>query len=686
MKKSLTLIYGFILLPLYQFGQDSLFSGTDFYFPSQVVESSDEWNEDALAGQNEHISYFRKHPIDLNKDDLDDLASLMILTPLQLDALKLYKKNIGPLISEYEMQSVPGWDVQLINKIKPYVTVNLPANPNSLSIFRSPKVHQIIIRTTQMLEKTKGFSSWDELHQQFVYPGSVTGLLLKYNFKSGNHFGFSVSGEKDPGEPLFRNIKSGFDFLTANLWIKDLNSIKLLVLGDYAVNIGQGLISWQGFSFGGSFDPALFKKSSPVINRFRSTAEFGFNRGAAISLSNKNWEHHCWFSKRNLDARLVINEADSSIAEISSFLTTGLHRTTAEISRKNNTKLYQAGYAIQWHHSNFNAGFNFQYVALDNKLTGGKELYEHFRYSGKQMSNLSFDAGFNLFNIHWFGELAFDEEYRFATIIGAIGSLSRYADLAFSYRHVPLTFHSPSLMGLNQYYSINATNSFSSLLNTQLAKGYKLSFCLEQTKNPWPGYSKNSTSLIRSWSIRFLVEKNKRKSLVINFRKNNEQENVQDDHHIIKPICAVVKNQLDIQQHLIISEKCSLINQLNIVGFRKEGLETEEGFSLGCLFQYKTKRRGIKSQLTFRYFNTDEFASGIYFREATVNSTTSNVLVYGKGCRIAALINYDLSKSIVFDFKLTFVEYYGKDDIGQGWDEVLGNQRAFVYAQVKINL
>ena len=123
MKVLLLFFICFLILPFRHYAQDTLTAGLNRFDSFNGAENSGEQNEDALAEQNERLHYYAKHQINLNQENLDELSALLLLTPMQIDALKRYKKNAGPLMSEYEMQSIPGWDVQLINTIKPFVTV-----------------------------------------------------------------------------------------------------------------------------------------------------------------------------------------------------------------------------------------------------------------------------------------------------------------------------------------------------------------------------------------------------------------------------------------------------------------------------------------------------------------------------------------------------------------------------------
>jgi hypothetical protein len=90
--------------------------------------------------------------------------------------------------------------------------------------------------------------------------------------------------DKDAGEQFFKGAqKYGFDFYSFHLFARKLGSIQALALGDFTVNMGQGLIQWQSLAFRKSVDILGIKRQSPVLRPYNSAGEFSFHRGAGIT-------------------------------------------------------------------------------------------------------------------------------------------------------------------------------------------------------------------------------------------------------------------------------------------------------------------------------------------------------------------------------------------------------------------
>src|SRR6478735_8581459 len=81
----------------------------------KVAENAQEEIED--DGWLDDLQEFKKHPLSVNSADAEELKQLRILSDLQIDHLISYRKLFGKLLHIYELQAVPGWNVELIRKL-----------------------------------------------------------------------------------------------------------------------------------------------------------------------------------------------------------------------------------------------------------------------------------------------------------------------------------------------------------------------------------------------------------------------------------------------------------------------------------------------------------------------------------------------------------------------------------------
>ena len=70
----------------------------------------------------QQLDFYRRQPLNLNTATEEEIAALNFLHELQLKNFISYRRLMGNLISIYELQAIPGWDVALIRQLLPYIT------------------------------------------------------------------------------------------------------------------------------------------------------------------------------------------------------------------------------------------------------------------------------------------------------------------------------------------------------------------------------------------------------------------------------------------------------------------------------------------------------------------------------------------------------------------------------------
>ena len=159
-----------------------------------------------------------------------------MLTDLQIEAFIHYRQRIRQFDQTYELQAVPAWDIITIQSILPYVTIGTAISTVDYQTVSSQKLKLEIYRT---LKRSKGYDTL--LNNDFL--GDPYGMLISYKNKFSKSFLFGFTVTKDPGEPFFKvPNNTGFDFNSFHLQLQNRGMIKNLVVGDYTVSFGQGLI------------------------------------------------------------------------------------------------------------------------------------------------------------------------------------------------------------------------------------------------------------------------------------------------------------------------------------------------------------------------------------------------------------------------------------------------------------
>ena len=118
-----------------------------------------------------------KHSININTAGINELKEISFLSDIQIVQLINYRKLLGPFIDVHELQAIPLWDIETIQKVLPFINLNNTVTlvENLSKRFRNGD-RQLLIRFSEVLQKSKGFTDTGAVSG---YLGSTPKLLVK---------------------------------------------------------------------------------------------------------------------------------------------------------------------------------------------------------------------------------------------------------------------------------------------------------------------------------------------------------------------------------------------------------------------------------------------------------------------------------------------------------------------------
>jgi len=373
----------------------------------QQLENTAEHNEDQETEDDSYLQqmqHFLKNPVNLNVVNASELKEFRMLTPIQIQNFILYRTLVGKLVDIYELQAVPAWDLQTIQKIRPFITVSLQvAVLNTFDTRFKNGEHSILIRVSQVLEKSKGYLLDSSTATNF-YPGSPQKILFRYKYVYKNLLQFGLVGEKDAGEEFFKGTqKQGFDFYSLHLFARRIGIIQALAIGDFTVNLGQGLTQWQSLAFKKGPDVMNIKRETTVLRPYNSAGESNYHRGAGITLGKRYWQLTAFASYRKVDANFVTDTSQNQEDFISSFQTTGYHRTKSETDDKGIQRQFTFGGNFSYQYKRLYLGVNAVQYKFKLPLIKSPDPYNHYALTGTNFGNYSLDYSYTFKQINLFG-------------------------------------------------------------------------------------------------------------------------------------------------------------------------------------------------------------------------------------------------------------------------------------------
>jgi hypothetical protein len=651
----------------------------------QQLENITENNEDQETEDDSFLQamiQFQKNPVNLNIADEATLKELRLLSAIQIANLLSYRDVLGELLSIYELQAVPGWDVQTILKLRPFITVTTAFSlGETLSERFRDGEHTMLLRASQVVESSKGYLI-DSSQATNYYLGSPQRLMMRYRYTFKNLLQYGVVGEKDGGEQFFKGKQSkGFDFYSAHLFMRNLGIVKSLALGDYTVNLGQGLTQWQSLAFKKGPDIRSIKRQAAVLRPYSSSGEIYFHRGIGITVGKKNWEASGFASLRNVDANFVTDTFQGNDDFVSSLQISGYHRTKSEVEDKSIQRQLAFGGNIAWNYKRFHFGVNAIQYSFKYPLNKDDQPYNRLALSGKSFGNYSMDYSLTHKNLHFFGEAATTDKGQLAFVNGLLISTSNNIDMSFLYRNI-----APGYQAINgnafteSTFPTNEKGLFSGISIKPSAQ-WQIDAYADMYTFPALKFRVNSPSYGSDYLIQLNYKPSKQFEIYTRFKRESKGINFNPQEDVISPVIYQPRKNWRTQSVFKVSPSITLRNRVEMVWFDKKGAIPEEGFLIYGDILFKPQLSRLAGNVRLQYFETDGYNSRLYSYENDVLYSYSIPVFYEKGYRYYLNINYDLTRKLTAWLKVAQTLYPDREKIGSGLDEIEGNRKTEIKLQ-----
>ena len=642
----------------------------------QQLENITEGLEDAETtddGWWQHLEYRKKDPLNLNTATASDLTELQLLSALQVSHFMDYRNILGRLISIYELQSVPGWDIPLIQKLLPYITVTEPAFTKEKLLKRINKGnHYLVMRYSRVMEKAKGYLVKDSSRSS--YSGNPMRLMFRYKYQYKNLLQYGLTISKDAGEPLFDKA-TGVDFYSFHFFARNIGAIKAVALGDYTINMGQGLIHWQGLAFGKGATVMNIKRQAPALRPYNSSGAFYFHRGAAITIEKNKWQSTAFLSLRKLDAKInpdPVNGEDF----ISSIHTSGYHRTQSE--RTDRQSLHQVAYGANLvrKQSHWYVGLNMIRYHFNRKIQKEAEPYNLYALKGKHNGNYSIDYGVTLRNMHAFGEFAIDNHFNKAAINGILISVHPKADLSLLYRSISRSYHAFYGNAFTVNTTVSNERGLFAGLSLKPASAWNINLYADVYRFPWLKYRTDAPSYGKDYFVQLSCKPSKQTEMYTRYRSRQKAINQKTETNALNEVITFFNRSWRTQINHQANKTFSIRQRVELLWYTPEKENPEKGFLAFFDVFYKPPQSSLSLNMRLQYFESDSYNSRLYDYENDVLYYYAVPVFYDKGSRYYINARYKLNKYMSVWLKWGQMIYSNKDSVGSGLDEINGNKKS----------
>jgi hypothetical protein len=623
------------------------------------------------------------HPLNLNTADEAALQELGLLTALQISHLLNYRRLLGPLVSLYELQAVPGWDIETIQRLRPYSTVQNPVPLlNSLRQRLRGGTHRLLLRIDRVLEPAKGYRS-DSGNR---YLGSPYKMQWRYRYIHPHGLQYGLLGEKDAGEQFFKGRQRlGFDFYSGHFFVRRLGIVQALAIGDFTVNLGQGLIQWQSMAFQKGGDLLNIQRQAPVLRPYHSAGEANFHRGLGITLGKGPWQATFFASQRRLDANGVADTLHGT--HVSSLLTSGYHRSPAELADKGIQRQTAWGGNLTWRHRRWRWGINWVQHRFALPIRKALEPYNLFAFTGRKAQHYGIQYSYTYRNAHFFGEAAIGNPSSGsggkALISGCLASLSAQVDIALLYRHIGRGYHAINGHAFTEASQPGNERGLYAAIQIRPAPAWRLGLFVDSYRFPWLRYSTDAPAQGMDYWLQATYHPHKALEIDTRYRAAVRPVNSPAGERPLAEVVARPWRNWRTQLHWRPARGIAFRGRAEAVWYDPRGSMAEQGFLLLGDLLYSPLQRPFSIGVRLQYFETDGYASRLYAYENDVPYSFSIPVFYDKGFRCYLNLQASMGKRFEGWLRLAQTRYTDRMGLGSGLDAIAGNRRTEVKIQVQ---
>lgn len=668
----------------------------------EFISEQLETEEIDLTDVIQYLYYRIDNPLNLNNADKQSLRELNLLTDIQISDLLLHRERFGKLISIYELQSLKFWDLNTIFLVMPFIRVDDKFDQLHVSFREAIRRGDFEwwARYQRNIEPKKGYGPVSDsvlATSNSYYQGNPDKYYTRFRYSYRTNLSFGITAEKDQGEQFFRGAqKNGFDFYSIHAFYKGGKYLKAVAVGDYQVQIGQGLNLWSGYAFGKTADAVNVKKSANSLKPYTSVDENRFLRGAAVDLGYKNFELTAFGSYKKVDGAVesvdmsMVDDLDFNVGNeyATSVSLTGFHRTNSEIAKKGSMTEMIFGGNLRYERRNLHVGVAGVNWGYDKPLNKPIYPYNQFDFRGKNTTSLSADYSYVIRNFHFFGEASFVSHSKsWANIHGILMALDSRATLSLVYRNYQRgyeTFYNAAFAESGRM--ANNEKGIYAGLSVNMSKSWYLNAYFDLFEFPWLKYQVDKPSHGHEFLIQPTYRPNKKLEIYARFRQQLRQKNSRNTDGTVTEIEDVLQRNYRINIAYKISDDFTIKSRVEYITLNRPSNKPEDGIMFTQDLLYKPKKLPLDVTLRYALFDTDSYDSRMYSFEANALYVFSIPAYYYQGSRAYALVRYTIFRKVDLWVRYGIFLYNNRKTIGAGPETIQGNRKSDITVQLRIKI
>ena len=600
----------------------------------------------------ELLCELEQHPLNINHATREQLEELPFLSAQQVEGIMAYLWRYGRMESLGELMMISELDYPQRRLLTYFIYVDEQESANDRQPV--PSLRNIAKYGHHELIATGRVPFYERKGDNEGYLGSKYRHWLRYQFTYGDQVKAGVVGAQDAGEPFFANKnKTGYDYYSLYVQLRNIGRIESLVLGNYRVSMGMGLVMNNSFSLGKLAMLQNLGRSTYTL-RAHSSRSVSSLFGAASTIDlGRNLKLTAFASYSPADATL------NKDGTVSTILDTDYHRTEMEMRKKHNLHLLKTGGSLRYNAHGLRLGVNTLYTHLDRTLKPNTStLYRRHYPQGSDFLNLSLDYGYATPRWSLSGETATDRKGHLATINSVSLRLSDVASLMLLQRFYSYAYTSLDAQCFSDGGKVQNESGIYLGWTWQPSQTFRLNAYTDYAYFAWARYQVSQSSY--SWDNLLQATWQKHNwTLTGRYRFRLRQKDGEDKKTLI--------NQLEHRGRLGIDYAGShgLTGRLQI-----DGCRVQEAWGAMVSGSLSYTRQWLRLNAGAGYFHTDNYDSRLYLYEQGPLYTYSMTQFYGEGIRYWLMARAVIGKRLMLTAKIGVTDYFDRAVIGSSYQQV----------------
>lgn len=651
------------------------------YILDDIADAMDEEGrlDETVMEELAELGALADDPLDINSATAEELSQLIFLSDNKIRSIIRHRQMVGKIRSVQEMTTIRGLTYGDIFKMRHFVYIG--EGIDTAAIRKNLKI-ETLGRVGRRWPESRGYIGSDTTAAP--YAGGHWGQLARVKGEVGKVVGFGMVAENDAGEP---QMKDGAGLADFGGWYLSMTpkrgAVRRAVVGHYHLRLGQGLGVWTGFGLSPTTTGISAGRAATGVSPTLSAAESGYLRGGAIELRHKWLRGTAWVSVTEADATKKIDENGETY--VSSFRTSGLHRTETERQYRHNDRVTAMGAHASADVGEARIGVGYNTWHTETPLGSGGKMYLVNRPEGDRINTLSLDARWYIRRVHVFGEAAMQGREGIGGIVGMEVDAGGGTSVALSIRRFGRNYYAALSQPATHSSTSGGEGGMTMGVTFQPAGKMSVSAVVDYWRLRW--LKSNIWSPTTGWKARVNADiyPTSRTEAHLSVRHTKDEKTTTSSEGTLRGTLATTHLTRIKATYSIMPN--GIFKTTTAAEFTHEG-GTSDGHGIMAGQEMKMSPDGGKFALTLAaaYFNTTDYACRVFVRQPRMVYDMRFASYSGEGVSASGMVTLGPWAGVKAWAWVAYAWQCGRESVGTGYDETPGGGRFDVKFQVQWKL